>query len=345
MAVDQLNRCSKPVLEDETQKAKVCKLNLEAAEIAITKTAFRTAVEYLESGLTILDHLTRWTARHYENTLRTFLILARMRLCCGRLESAKAACERIFHGAVSLKDQIHANHVYFIIHLQEGKPKKALNRVMDLLKEMGEHFPTGDPVESMIFSEVRTLRDKVRARDAKKIMNPPRMQDRKMVDVMSLLAVMWEVSSHQSLQPNPYQDLAMIRMMHISLSDGFTRQYPLALAVFSTFLAKKRIFKEAMRIGQMAEKMARMSDYYGSHCMAMFYWHTSHWRRPYIRDLEPSLNIYNAQLYTYFMRAYVAFFFHEVELMEFCLKKISKPMEGIRTLWEYMLQCIVLIHK
>ena len=289
MAVDQLNRCSKAVLKDETQKAKVCKLSLEAAEIAITKTAFRTAVEYLESGLTILDHLTRWTARHYENTLRTFLILARMRLCCGRLESAKAACERIFHGAVSLKDQIHANHVYFIIHLQEGKPKKALNRVMDLLKEMGEHFPTGDPVESMIFSEVRTLRDKVRARDAKKIMNPPRMQDRKMVDVMSLLAVMWEVSSHQSLQPNPYQDLAMIRMVHVSLSDGFTRQYPLALAVFSTFLAKKRILKEAMRIGQMAEKMARMSDY-------MFCWHTSHWRRPYIRDLEPSLNIYNANV-------------------------------------------------
>ena len=95
MAVDQLNRCSKPVLKDEIKKAKVCKLSLEAAEIAITKTAFRTAVEYLESGLTILDHLTRWTARHYENTLRTFLILARMRLCCGRLESAKAAYEGI----------------------------------------------------------------------------------------------------------------------------------------------------------------------------------------------------------------------------------------------------------
>ena len=230
-------------------------------------------------------------------------------------------------------------------------------------------------------------------------------------------------------------------MMHLSLKFGFTRQYPLAFSLYSVILVKKGLVKEAMRMGQVAEKIARLDDFYGGEAVAMFHWHVGHWRRTYKRSLEPVLKIYNAQIdagdfhhvdfsisvysqyhlasgydlerlsdnlqlfdsvyqdyslptywhivlpqqvvsnllgqtanplmffgdaieqeetqikawedagekdaleYFYFLRLFVAFFFHDVDVAVTCLERITKAPEGVWIPWLVFLECYYMIQR
>jgi predicted ATPase len=436
LAVDQLNRCVETL--DVDYKAQVCKLNLEASEIAVQKTAFRTAVEYLEKGMDVLDHTIRWQQQHYDLTLRIFLGLARMRLCCGRLEPAKAACDDIFENSVSLKDRVQANHVYSMVLFEEEQYRESLQRTVKLLSEMGEVFPK-EKLGEIVDREISNLRKALRHKDNKQLLNPPRMTDKKMLDVMVLFANLVEISRYN--KPHFYLQLATIRMMHLSLKFGFTRQYPLAFSLFGVCLIKKGLIKEAHRVGQIAEKIARLGDFYGGEAVALFHWHISHWRRTYKVSLEPVLKTYNAQIdsgdfhhvdfsistyaqyhlasgydlerlsdnlqlfdgiysdyalqntwhiilpqqvvanmlgesanpliffgdtieqentkiqeweaagehealhYFYFLRLFMAFFFHDAEVAEACLEKLTKAAEGVWIPWMVFLECYYMIQR
>jgi hypothetical protein len=127
------------------------------------------------------------------------------------------------------------------------------------------------------------------------------MTDKKALDVIALLATVVEVA--RLAKKKGYQDLAMIRMMNLSLTSGFSRQYPMAFGYFAVCLIERGIkkenptmVKEAHRMGQVCEKMARLADFYGGSSVALFHFHVSHWKRRYVRTLQPVLSIYNAQL-------------------------------------------------
>ena len=77
----------------------------------------------------------------------------------------------------------------------------------------------------------------------------------------------------------------------------------MAFGYFSACLLERGIkgenptmVKEAHRMGQVCEKISRMGDFYGGSSVALFQFHVSHWKRRYVRTLQPVLSIYNAQL-------------------------------------------------
>ena len=145
-----------------------------------------TAIEYLESGMHVLNFQSRWDKEYYDVTLRTFLFLGRMRLCCGRLDSAVAACDEIVRSAASLKDKLYANQTLCFALQEEGKWEEALNRIIGILNKMGEHFPKENERE-IIEREINNLRHAIAQKKNQELLNPPRMQDKKSLDIMLLL--------------------------------------------------------------------------------------------------------------------------------------------------------------
>ncbi|CAJ1955151.1 unnamed protein product [Cylindrotheca closterium] len=290
LAIDQLNCCSS--LLPQGAIVKLYKLNQEVAEICITRTSFRTAAEFLEITMGLIDNETKW--KHlYDVTLRNFLYLARMKVCCNDLEASKKLCKDIFKYATSLKDKIYASHLMFSVLMEEGKYNDALNRALALLGRMGENFPS-ENLRPIVDGEVGKLRQMVAQRDNRQLLNPPKMTDGKALDINFLLALVVEISD--KCEPNYYKLFAMIRMMHLSLRFGHSRQYPLAFALFGSHLVTIGAIKEGHRYGQVAEKLGRGTDLYGGKAAMMFQWNICHWRRHYRRSLEPILNIYNDQV-------------------------------------------------
>jgi predicted ATPase len=436
LAVEQLHTVHAAM--DDAEKGKLAKINLEAAEIAISKTAFQTAIVYLERGIAAVDHTMRWEQRYYDVTLRTFLFLARMRLCCGRTSAAKAACEEIFENCATIKDRVYATQVLMVLFQRDGKYDKAMVQLLEVLKRLGEVFPTGDDVKNIVEREMTSLRKGMEKLPNQQLLNPKKMTDKKAADTMMLLATMADFSKHVS-PTYGYQELATIRMMHVSLKMGFTRQYPLAFSLFGVALVQRGYIKEAHRMGQVAEKIARLNDFYGGEAIALFHWHISHWRRSYKRNLQPVLKIYNAQVdsgdfyhvgfsittyiqyhfasgfdieklsdnlqlfqglymdyqlkdnwlidisqeavsnlmgetatpliffgqtlgqqdtkieefrkarlpqaieYLYLLRLFIAFFFHNVEVMEECFEQLESPAVGVWIPWIAFMECFMLI--
>ncbi|KAL3930764.1 MAG: hypothetical protein SGARI_004389 [Bacillariaceae sp.] len=186
--------------------------------------------------------------------------------------------------------------------LLEGDRSEALEQALAVLEQMGERFPKAG-IPQAVDREMEKLRNDVRQRDNAALLRPKRMTDKKTLDVMELLGSVLEIS--RLCRKKGIQELVMIRMVNLSLRHGFTRQYPMAFAYFSMSLVQHGIkksdpvmVKEAHRMGQVTERMARLGDFYGGQSVALFHWHVSHWKRLYKRTLEPVLAVYNAQLGT-----------------------------------------------
>lgn len=320
LAADQLILSKDVMWED---RGSVLKLLVETAELCFAKSCFATSVHYLEIGIDFMSSpdptkvtttkvskgmraslSDTWNSsdENYDILVRAHVLLAKMRLAMGDLDGSKMACDELFEHARTLKDRVPASRVYVQILLSEGGHKEALNRVLTVLEQLGESFPTGGGVSDTVTRELANLRRIVKSMDNERLLTPPRMTDKKTMDIMELLADLVEVCRFHDKKKN-IQELAVIRMMHLSLKFGFTRQYPMAFAYFGTSLIQRAVssknslmVKDAHRMGQISEKIARLGDFYGGNSVALFHWHISHWKRLYKRTLEPVLRIYNAQL-------------------------------------------------
>lgn len=257
---------------------------------------------YLDTGINLLDVEEQFTSNNHSTCSRIYLWLAKLRLACGSIEGAKAACEVLLRQAKTLKDRVLVIQVFIQVLLVEGSRQDALDEALSLLELMGESFPKAG-ISEVVDRELQQLRSRVRQKDNTVLLRPQRVTDKKTLDVLMLLANVLEIS--RLSRKRSLQELAMIRMMNLSLQSGFSRQYPMAFSYFSISLVQRGIktkdtemVKEAHRMGQVCEKMARLGDFYGGQSVALFHWHVSHWKRLYKRTLEPVLKVYNAQLDT-----------------------------------------------
>lgn len=181
------------------------------------------------------------------------------------------------------------SHLMFYIMIEEEKYEEALTRTLSLLQRLGETFPSGENVPMIVEREVSNIRTALGQKGNKQLLTPPKNSDKKSLDSMFLLATLVEIC--EKCEENQYKELAIVRMMHLSLKFGYSRQYPLAFALFGTHLVKLGAIKEAHRVGQIAERMGRGTDIYGGKAVMLFHWHIGHWRRNYKRGLEPILNV------------------------------------------------------
>jgi predicted ATPase len=297
LAADQLIIC-KDIMKDSRND--IAKLLLEAAELCVMRSAFASATIYLDTGLGLLEPKEQFTKSNFATCARIYLWLAKLRLACGNLAGANDACDVLMKNATTLKDKVPVFHIQLQILLVQGERQEALEQALSFLEEMGEKFPKKGVLEA-IDRELEQLRNTVRKKQNAELLRPKRVTDKKTVDVMELLGNALEICrlSHR----RSMQELFTIRMMNLSLRNGFTRQYPMAFANFSVSLVQRGIkkgdsemVKEGHRMGQVCERMARLGDFYGGQSIALFHCQVSHWKRIYSRTLEPVLAVYNAQL-------------------------------------------------
>ena len=293
MAVDQLHRSAHGI-SDVKQRAKVSKLYMEAAECAIVKSAFRTAMSYLERGIALLAPNVRWAPQNYELMSAMYLVLARMKYCCGMPEESEIMCKELLDTKLkNLKDKMLTYRLLITISMDKENYDTALSLILDILAQLGIRFPT-ENVDAYVSKEVNRIRNIVQGMKNEQLLNLPRMTDKKALDIMFALYYLSKMGAH--FDDSYHQEVACIRMMHVMLKAGYCRVTPLAYSLFSVCLSDFNLHKDAYRIGRVAERLSKAGDTYSGQALAMFHAHVSHWRRPYKKNLEPLLQNYNDQL-------------------------------------------------
>jgi predicted ATPase len=190
LAADQLVISQEIMWEDRNS---IVKLLLETAELCVMRSAFASAIVYLETGIDMLESKEQFTKDNIATCSKIYLWLAKLRLAYGRTDDAMIACDTLLKHAKTLKDKVPAVQVQLQILLVDGKKEEALDRALAMLEQLGENFPKIS-VPEYVASELEKLRGAVRQTDNAALLHPPRMTDKKAMDVMVLLADVLEIS-------------------------------------------------------------------------------------------------------------------------------------------------------
>jgi hypothetical protein len=137
---------------------------------------------YLDTGINLLDVEEQFTSNNHSTCSRIYLWLAKLRLACGSIEGAKAACDVLLRQAKTLKDRVLVTQVFIQVLLVEGSRQDALDEALSLLELMGESFPKSG-ISVVVDRELEQLRSSDRQKDNTVLLRPQRVTDKKTLDV------------------------------------------------------------------------------------------------------------------------------------------------------------------
>ena len=113
-AAEQLNRgsCQVTYVQD---KVRMAKLNLEAADLLCSNSAFLKASEYLSKGIVLLDSVGKKWEMHYDLALALHSASAEIEYSCGNLDQAKTMIEAVIANGQSLHCKLRLYHILVTI--------------------------------------------------------------------------------------------------------------------------------------------------------------------------------------------------------------------------------------
>ena len=149
------------------------------------------------------------------------------------------------------------------------KYEEAFKKTLRTLELLGEQFPQNEGSLKTPSHQIENLLLLSRQRDSQSLLKPIRCTDMKTFDVMALLSNLIETS--RLCKNDAYQELTTTRMMNICLTSGFTPQYSISFAHYGAILMEQAFAtndfdaaKEGYRMGQICEKVAVVSSFYGT---------------------------------------------------------------------------------
>ena len=127
------------LINDEWELLELAELNYQAAELAASKAAFYSAMEYLQVGLSHLGS-GAWE-NHYDWALKFSNALTRMQYCCGLLDECWDTAAAVLRNGKSFTDKNRAYFTSILCLMQQDRNEEALVFILDALALQGRPLP------------------------------------------------------------------------------------------------------------------------------------------------------------------------------------------------------------
>lgn len=276
-------------LQSEKMRSMLAKLNLDLAELAMAKAAFKTAIQRLESGISYLDHQRRWTD-FYDITHKLYLALARSKFCVGSIDEAIVFADAVLANSRTPRDKIGAYQLLIWTSLSRNNTDAAFKFTIKGLEDIWKEAPQQKNVDE----ELRRIRLLFNNKADAEFLMLPKMDHRKAESKMTFLALLAEVSVLK--RDHLHQDLAVLRMAEITMQYGTSDLTGLVFALYGILLTRRGLQSEAYRFGHLAKMLCQAGTAHGSRAIAYYHWAIHFWRRPVKTSLQPLLNISNGTM-------------------------------------------------
>ena len=244
---------------------------IETAEMCISKSAFCAAIHYLEVVIGILERNGgRFTVDNHGISLLINLLLAKLHAVCDRvLDESNKAFHDILENCKNLKDQIMLHKAEIGISISRNNHQGALKMILRTLELLEEKPPQNQESSKILPRHIKNLLQQTRRKDTQSLLKPVRCNCARTFDVIGLLSDLIETS--RLCNNDTYEEGAMIRMVKICLTSGYTPQYSMSFARYGEFLMERAfatsdfdVAKEGYRMGQICEKVASLNSFYGT---------------------------------------------------------------------------------
>lgn len=218
-------------ITDETERNAVAVLCLRGIHCAVSVSDFRNACKYAEFGILVLPD-DCWKDE-YTLSLSLYNAAAEVFLCIGDYGRVNDLVDAVLRYARSYQDtlQVRATHVHSLS--SSYKMREALEEALDVLGNLGEHFPSTPRLHNVVIELTRTRR-LFRSKTNEMILRLPLMKNTDKVAALQILNLIFPVT----YRTNPMlTGLVTSRMLQLTLRFGLNAISTVAFASFGSMLA------------------------------------------------------------------------------------------------------------
>ena len=293
-AVGQLNLSPNRTMTMQ-MKIDLANYNLEAARIVFKKSAFRTAIEFLDAGTSLIKETGDCWNTNYDLVLQLSNLHVEAYHCVGDLVSCQRNAQIVLSNARANGDKIRVYQVMIEGLGSEGKMKEALELAAHVLCELKESFPK-HPSKFTVVKELVKTKMLVRRFTDDRIRNLPAMTRSDKIAATNVLALMC-MYGYYGAMPN-FLVSAGLRMMRLSLQYGLCEHSALSLATYGTATAQLGNFEEGYRFGCLALDLmdSGLSKDVSHRAMLFVHVFLYHLHKPLRESLKPMLHSFNCAM-------------------------------------------------
>ena len=212
---NQLN-LGRALLDSEAEIIALADLNLAAGRRAKLNSAFPTALEYLECGISLLQSRPDpWTS-HYDLGLALFSEATEAAYLDGKFEQMDGWFHEVLDHAHTILEKVKPYEIRILAYKAENKFREAIHTGLEVLELLGERFPK-NPNAVHVFRDLGTTALALRGRSNDDLMALPLMTDPEKRAAMRIIADI--TSSVYWGMPN-LVPLIVFRMVRLSLRYG-----------------------------------------------------------------------------------------------------------------------------
>mmetsp|Transcript_21847 Transcript_21847/g.33792 ORF Transcript_21847/g.33792 Transcript_21847/m.33792 type:complete len:1355 (+) Transcript_21847:225-4289(+) len=256
IAVNQLNLGGPAIVQDPSQSFTVAGMNLRAGKKAMEMSDFKTALSYLNHGISFL--CDRHWEDHYDLSLELFEVAAKCALSNGDHKRVSLLFEQVSEVAHSFEDKLEITYTYVRSLLTSSCLGEALTKGLYVLNELGIVL-SGD-LDSLLVETKSMLAE----HSDEQLLSLPVMTDRTKLMAMKILSRTQTCLLHTNPKSQPK---ATLHMVQYSLQHGMSGLSSFALILYGSFLAclgdipaGYRYVKIAIRLAEKLNARSNMCE-------------------------------------------------------------------------------------
>jgi predicted ATPase len=293
LAVRHLNEGSSSIMEPN-EKVQLARMNLEAAEAVLQQSAFGPALEFLQSGLLLLDRRRKWDD-HYELTLKITVKLSHVLFCNGEHEENWVVIDDVLRNSKNLADKLSVCRTLIVALVAAGRFAEAVETNLDVLDQLGVQIPRKIKAIHLVTSYMRT-RQKLRRKTDEDLIKFESGADRWALHQCDFLILLMETCMLGGQVE--IQILATMQALWLVLDRGIEEMASMAMAGAGYIYGLRGRNDKSYRFGKLAARIASQgkNPSLDSRAMSYAYQYLIPWREPYHKCLDPLMSAYKMAL-------------------------------------------------
>ena len=251
MAVDNLNKGAH-YIDNPQEREHLIRLNYEAAQASMRKSAFAGALGYSRAAVSQLPY-GHWQSI-YEFSLDLYSLAARLEYSNGNNDECEALLAITQTYGRTIYDKLPSFFTEIDSLSQTGRLNAAAKLSIVVLKQLGERIPAR-PNLFHVVRELSKATKLIKTTREKGFLNLQPMTDPAKIAAVSVLSSLFRISYISGSKTKNLTAISMLRMVSLSCVHGLSQHTPFALAGFSSVEASMANYAGAKETSELALEM------------------------------------------------------------------------------------------
>ncbi|WP_067769094.1 trifunctional serine/threonine-protein kinase/ATP-binding protein/sensor histidine kinase [Nostoc sp. NIES-3756] len=227
--VNQFNK-STDIIQNESEKAQLAKLNLIAGRKAKKSTAYEPAFNYFQISINILDK-EAWK-NNYNLTWNLYQEAAEVAYLCGQFEKMHYLVDSVIENAHQLTEKIKVYNLQILTAIAQKQLQKAVQIGLQLLNRIGVNLPE-EPSDDFVHQTLIETNSLIPSNNVQSLLQLPEMIDSNAIAAMEIL----DTVSTAAYSASPKLMLLInLTRVKLSLQHGRCAFSPIAYAAYGLIL-------------------------------------------------------------------------------------------------------------